>query len=56
MEYIVRVWLMKDRVPTTEYVEMDDLDDAQAYAARRVYEARKDGLEFDVIIYERTNF
>lgn len=56
MNYIVKVWVLKDYSPVTEYIEKDELIEAQEYADKRAAEAKEAGFEFDVAIYELTNF
>lgn len=56
MDFIVRVWVFaKGSIPKTKYFEFMDLGEAQDFADRRTSEFRKEGVEFDVTIYEVTN-
>ncbi len=56
MNFIIRVWIVKDRKPTVEYIEEPDLDEAQAYADYIASDAKIHGWEYDVTIYEITSY
>lgn len=53
--YIVAIWWL-DSVPMTNYKSFYALEDAQEYANAKADALRKKGFDFDVSIYERTNY
>lgn len=56
MNYIVRVYLEGFGIKSTNYFEINDKEEAVAYADKRAKQAREDGYEFDISIYEITNY
>lgn len=55
MNYIVRVCIEWLGYKSVNYFETHDKEEAVAYADKRSEQARKDGYEFDINIYEITN-
>ena len=56
MDYIVRVWMSGFGNESVNYFEIADKEEAVAYAEKRARQARESGYEFDVTIYEVTNY
>ena len=57
MEFVVRVWTYNGHRPAvTKYYEFNDIDEAKAFADERVLKAKNGGYEFDIMIYEATNY
>ena len=56
MDYIVRVYLEGFGNKSVNYFEIGDKDEAVAYANKRAEWARQGGYEFDITIYEITNY
>ena len=59
MDYIVRVWTWEDYPQgnrRTSYYEFFEKDDAIAYAEKEAKELKATDYEYDIEIYELTNY
>ena len=56
MEWLVYEWYEGGQSSAVETTEFDDLEEAKAYADRRANYMREQGLEYDVRIYQLTNY
>ena len=59
MKYIVRIWARNKVLNETKYHEFMDLDEAVKFADHWADELRGrtfEGIEFDVSIYEHTDY
>ena len=56
MQWLVYEWTEGGQSSRTEFREFDDLEEAKAYADRIAASYKRLGIEFDVRIYELTNY
>ena len=57
MPYIVRIGTCKENEPPTwTYEEFFELEDAKEYANYRATKCKESDLDFDISIYEITNY
>lgn len=54
--WLVYEWHEWNRVAEEEYKEFDELSDAKEYADERAKFLRSQGFEFDIKIYQLTNY
>lgn len=55
--YLVKVWTYTYTRPAiTKYYEFDNLEEAKKFADERAKQGRIKGYEFDIMIYEATNY
>ena len=56
MRFLVRCWKSKDGRVDNEFMEYMDLEDAKDYAKFKADQCRRYGYEFNVQIYELTDY
>ena len=56
MDYLVVAWKCKDGKAETHTWSFDELDEAKDFADWKTSNLKKRGYEYDVAIYERTNY
>jgi len=56
MEWLVYEWTEAGMGSRTDFREFAELEDAKAYADRRARYYKVQGIEFDVRIYQLTNY
>ena len=56
MNFLVKAWKMKDHQSKTDFWEFETLEEAKDFADWKAKQLKKYGYEFDVQIYELTNY
>jgi hypothetical protein len=56
MKFIVIAYMFKDGKPRSDTWSFDDLDEARDFADWKAGKLKEKGFEYDVAIYERTDY